>query len=237
MRRYRHRSLLESFEDALRGVALALRTERNLRTQFVTAVLVTAGGLLLGLSTLEMAVLVLIIGMVITAELINTAIEFMVDLIEPTEHPFAAMVKEIAAGAVLFASLVAVIIGFFLFGPRLAPLQLRWRDLLLSNPFFLIASSVLVVAFTVITIKALRGKVVLQGGMPSFHAAVSFALATLVFFLSVQPYIVFLAYALALLVLQSRVEAKIHSLLEVVIGAVLGSAIVTLLVGIARCLG
>ncbi len=237
MRRYRHRSLLESFEDALRGVALALRTERNLRIHFVTAVLVTAGGLLLGLSTLEMAVLVLIIGMVITAELINTAIEFMVDLIQPREHPFAAMVKEIAAGAVLFASLVAVIIGFFLFGPRLAPLQLRWRDLLLSNPFFLIASSVLVVAFTVITIKALRGKVVLQGGMPSFHAAVSFALATLVFFLSVQPYIVFLAYALALLVLQSRVEAKIHSLLEVVIGAVLGSAIVTLLVGIARCLG
>lgn len=233
MKDSKHRSVLESFEDALRGIAEALRSERNMRIHFCAALIVVGIGLLLGLNAVEMAILTLVVALVITAELFNTAIERMVDIISPTYHALAAKSKEIAAGAVLFTSLAAVVIGFFLFAPRLAPLQIRWRGLLLSNPFFLTASSILVVAFVVIAIKAMGGKMALQGGMPSFHAAVSFALATLIFFFSTQSHVVFIAFVLALLVIQSRVEAGIHTILEVIIGSMLGTAIVTFLVGIA----
>lgn len=90
-----------------------------MRVHFTAALFAVFVGWQLGLSAAEYAVLALTIGMVLVAELMNTAIEAVVDLAAPEFHPLAKRAKDVAAGAVLVSSIIAVIIGLFLFGPRI----------------------------------------------------------------------------------------------------------------------
>jgi len=107
--------LVPSFHYAGAGLWWALKTQRNLRIHIGLGTLATLLGLLLGFSTLEFAVLVVTMTLVITLELVNTA----VDLASPDYHPLAKVAKDVAAGAVLASAIGAVLIGLLLFLPRL----------------------------------------------------------------------------------------------------------------------
>lgn len=111
-------SFFESLGYAVKGFVAAVKGERNLRFHLSAAGGVTFLGLWLGLKPLEWTALVLIFGVVIAGELINTAIETVVDLICPDYHPLAKKAKDIAAGAVLILALSALIIGFIIFLPH-----------------------------------------------------------------------------------------------------------------------
>lgn len=113
------RNLAESFSYACTGVAQALASERNLRIHAGIAVAVGALAAVLRLGAAEAAALTLAASGVIVAEMINTAIEHCVDMITPDYHPLAAKVKNIAAAAVLTASVGAVIVGIVVLGPHL----------------------------------------------------------------------------------------------------------------------
>lgn len=108
-----------SFGHALRGVAAALRSEVHLQFHAVASVAVLALGTYLGLNRLEWALVALAVGAVWTAELVNTAIEALTDLVSPGYHPLAGKAKDVAAGAVLLAALAALAVGVAVFGPRL----------------------------------------------------------------------------------------------------------------------
>lgn len=110
-------SLLGSFRNAFQGIRILCRRERNFRLHllFALAACLLAAGLQFALQ--KWMILLLTIGLVMTAEALNSAIESLVDLIEPERHPLAGKAKDIAAGAVLIAALVSVMIGLLLFVP------------------------------------------------------------------------------------------------------------------------
>lgn len=107
-------SLLRAFRCAAHGIVFALARERNLRIHFAAGAFVLYFSRFYAFSQTELALLILCIGLVITTELINTAIERTVDLCSPDIHPLAGMAKDIAAGAVLLCALVSVVVGVLL---------------------------------------------------------------------------------------------------------------------------
>jgi len=116
---------LRSFGHAFRGLKMLLQTQPNARIHAAATVLVVVAGVLLRLSPAEWALIVLAIAGVWTAEAMNTAIEFLVDLVSPDPHPLAGKAKDIAAGAVLIAAIGSAVIGGFVFGPHLLRLLAR----------------------------------------------------------------------------------------------------------------
>ena len=115
----RPHSLIDSFSDAFLGMSTAFKEERNMRIHFAFAAGVILMALWLGIERLELAVLMLVICAVISLELVNSAIERVVDLAEPNENPLAALAKQLAASAVLVVAVVAVVIGLIIFVPYL----------------------------------------------------------------------------------------------------------------------
>ncbi|PZD94042.1 diacylglycerol kinase family protein [Paenibacillus sambharensis] len=111
--------LLRSFGYAASGIVSAVRREPNMRIHLAAAGCVTLLGALLGIARLEWALLLLAMGMVVTAELMNTAVERAVDLNTLEPHPLAKAAKDTAAGAVLAAAVFAAVIGAVIFIPHL----------------------------------------------------------------------------------------------------------------------
>jgi diacylglycerol kinase len=108
----------ESFVDAGRGIRQLLR-EPNARVQVLAALAVTVLGLWLGIERRDWALLVLAMGLVLAAEAANTALEALADRVAPDRHPLVAKAKDVAAGAVLIASLAAAALGLLVLGPPL----------------------------------------------------------------------------------------------------------------------
>ncbi|MEC1179924.1 diacylglycerol kinase family protein [Metasolibacillus meyeri] len=111
------RKFFRSFIYAFQGIVAATK-EQNMRFHLASACIVTIAGLLTGLTTLEWLVIVLVIVLVIGAEMINSAIERVVDLATAEIHPLAKAAKDIAAGAVLVFAIGSVIIGVLIFFPK-----------------------------------------------------------------------------------------------------------------------
>ena len=107
------------FAEAVHGVRLMLRTQRNARVHGVATLAVGALGWWLRLAPAEWAALVVAVALVWVAEALNTAIELVVDLVSPERRQLAGWAKDVAAGAVLLAALGAVAIGLLIFGPGL----------------------------------------------------------------------------------------------------------------------
>ena len=118
MMRWR-RSLLKSFADARKGITYTVRTQRNARIHLAATVVVVALSLGFGITALEWTAILLAIGLVWTAELLNTSVESVVDLVSPDEHELARISKDVASGGVLIAAVVALAVGMIVFGPRL----------------------------------------------------------------------------------------------------------------------
>lgn len=110
---------LDSFRFALRGVRLLLRSETHARIHLLATILVVALGATFSLSSVEWGLIILVTGLVWTAEAFNTAIERVVDLASPERHELAEKAKDLAAGGVLLAAVTAVMVGLLLFGPRI----------------------------------------------------------------------------------------------------------------------
>ena len=113
---------IASFGHAFRGVWMALRSELHLQFHAVATVVVIGLGFYFELTATEWMMVALAVGTVWTAELVNTAIEALTDLVSPDYHPLAGKAKDVAAGAVLIAAIAAMIIGLLIFGPRVLAL-------------------------------------------------------------------------------------------------------------------
>ena len=109
----------ESFACALRGIAALLKSEVHARIHLAATVAVLVLGWWLDINAGEWMAVVLSIGLVWTAEALNTAIEYVADLAHPDEHPEVKKLKDLAAAAVLFASITALVVGLIVFGPHL----------------------------------------------------------------------------------------------------------------------
>lgn len=110
---------IRSFRFAITGLCYLVRTQPNFRVHLAAALAALAVGLALKISATDTAALLLTIGLVLVAEALNTAIEAVVDLASPELHPLARIAKDAAAGAVLIAAIIAVLVGLIVLGPRL----------------------------------------------------------------------------------------------------------------------
>jgi diacylglycerol kinase (ATP) len=222
-------SWLESLNCAIEGILWAAKSERHVRYHFFAALAIVFLALFLKISALEFFLLVLAAILVIFAELMNTAIEALVDLATDDYHELAKIAKDVSAGAVLVTSVGAIILGYLVLSGHVFPLFDSTPTLETAPLGTLPVGALLLVVILIILLKARHnpGRP-LHGGMPSGHAAVAFSIAVSTFMLADSFIIGLLVLLLALLVSQSRLLMKIHSPREVFLGALLGTAVTLL---------
>lgn len=171
------KNLIESFNHAVNGIISALKSERNLKIHFTAAVLVIIISLFFDFTRTELLLLIFAIAFVFMAELFNTAIERIVDLVMNDYHPLARLAKDIAAGAVLISAINAIIVGYLLFFDRLIPFTNLVLHKIRNSPTYLTFIAIVLVILLTIFAKAkfYRGRgSPFQGGTVSGHSANSF---------------------------------------------------------------
>jgi diacylglycerol kinase (ATP) len=222
--------LVNSFNYAFEGIIYVVRTQRNMRIHFLVALAVLPLGVVLGVSRIEMLALILAVAFVILMEMANTALEMTIDVATPAFDPRARAAKDIAAGMVLVSAVTALFVGYLVFAPRLQHPSQRAINTVRRSPVHLTVIAIVVVIMLVIAIKAYFGTgSPLRGGLPSGHAAVAFggwaAITLVTHAYENQVLVSTLAFVMATLVAQTRVEAGVHSTLEVIYGGVLGALV------------
>lgn len=230
----RQGSLRWSFTWAFEGIVYVLRTQRNMQVHVAAGLLVLILAVILGVSRFELLALVIVVSLVLVAEMFNTALEAAIDAVITSYHPLVKIAKDVAAGAVLIAALAAVATAYLILYGRLSE---PGRDLLKGvrqAPAHVVVIVVVVTVIAVVALKAFSASgTPLRGGFPSGHAAVAFAawmaITLIVLPLTHGALVSTLAFLVALLVAQSRVEAGFHSSAEVVAGAMLGAGVTILL--------
>ena len=224
----RQQRVANSFNYAYRGLVYAVRTQRNVRFHVVAAAAVLVMSLLVGVSKLELAILILAITAVFVAEIFNTALEFAIDLVTREYHPLAKLAKDVSAGAVLVTSVAALAVGYLVLADDLGPFSVETLERVRRWPGHLTLVALVLVAVAVLLGKALtRAPNSFLGGMPSGHAAVAFAGWVAASFAATEGrfagLISLITLLMALLVCQSRIEAGVHTPYQIVAGAFLGS--------------
>jgi diacylglycerol kinase (ATP) len=209
-----------------------------MRNHFASAAVVLLLALFLRIPPIEFALLALSILFVLFAELVNTAIEAVVDLVSPQYHPLAKVAKDTAAGAVLMAAIGAAIMGYLILARYVLPLYGKVLAMFGTPSDLGTVVSVLIVIICVIMVKSLTGRgTPLHGGVPSGHAAVAFSIATAVTLNTHDPLISVLTIALAVMVSHSRLLMRIHTMREVVFGSLIGTGITTIVLLLFKILG
>lgn len=228
-------NFIDSLKNAMDGLIYAITTQSNIKKQLVIAVLVMIISLFYDFKTTEFLCLVFAVMFVIFAEMVNTAIETLVDLYTELYHPKAKIAKDLGAGAVLLMSINSVIVAYFLF--------LRETDLsrftesvfhnMINSPVHLGFVGVMIAVIAVIAVIS-KSKLSKNESkfIPSIQSTVAFAILTVVGLNTNNIYMFALSLILALMVLENRVNSKEHKLAETIFGACMGSLIVLLVYGL-----
>lgn len=231
-----NKSIISTFNNAINGMISAVRSERNIKIHLLAAILVIATTLVLDFSRIELAILSVCIILVFMAEFFNTAMEEVVDLVtEGRYSKVAKNVKDISAGAVLVTAINAILVGYLLMYEKVKKLFLGGSFSLkrvFSSPSHLTFLAVCLVLILVVLLKGIFYKKKtshLQGGTVSGHSALAFVMATICAILASNFEVTLIVYFIAFLVAEARVEAKIHTIQEVIVGAILGIAVALLL--------
>lgn len=223
------RSIIWSFNYAIEGIVYALRTQRNMRIHLGLAFCAAVASLLLGVTRLQLVAVIFAISLVFITELLNTAIEAAVDIAVDRYDPVAKIAKDVAASAVLVAAINALVVAYLVLFEPVRALLSRGLETVRFASADLTVIALGVVLLAVLALKAVSKEGTwMQGGWPSGHAAVAFGAATIVGFMTGSAGALALGYFIAFLVVQSRVEAQIHTIPQVIVGTLVGIVVVTL---------
>lgn len=121
-KKYSISRFFKGFGYAFNGIKTACKTEQNFIFDIIYGIVTIILGFVLKLSVIEFAIVLLAIALVISLELINSAIEYTVDMAMPEIHPLAKSAKDISAGAVLVSAVIAFIIGIIIYVPKVISL-------------------------------------------------------------------------------------------------------------------
>lgn len=214
---------IESFNHAIAGFIHAIRTQRNMQIHLSAALFVLAFSLFFDLSRIELGLVIIAISLVIFAELINTAVEVIIDILTQDYSFKARIAKNISAAAVVIAAGNAIFIAYLVFFNKAQELSLSLIFNIRHEPLHLIFINLSLIFILVITLKSMFSSgTPLKGGIVSGHTALAAASVLTIWFLT-KSFIAFtLALLLAFLTAQSRLEAGTHSFKEIILGALLG---------------
>ena len=224
------KKLIDSFNYAIEGIIYSIRTQRNMRIHMIIAMLVLTACFFFDMTKMELLVITITITMVIVAEMINTAVECAIDATTNFYHPLAKIAKNVAAGAVLVTAINAVLVAYIIFYDKVLPFSIIILSKIKNSAPHMIFLLLVIVSIATVVIKAIYDEgTPLRGGMPSGHSSIAFAVATTITLLTTEPLIMILAFLLAFIVAQSRVDSNVHSILEVVLGGAFGCLLTLLL--------
>ena len=218
--RARDKRLVDSFNFAIEGLISSLKNEKHMKVHILAAIIIVILAIIINASKVEILIISLSVSFVLITELINTAVEAIVDLVSPERHPLAKLAKDVAAGAVLVAAINALCVGYLLFYDKLLDIFDG------TNKLHIIAGRKGNISILVIVLKTFfRKGTPLEGGMPSGHSAIAFAAFGILVFMTSDVRILVLGFFMAALVAQSRVKSGIHSIREVLLGGLLGFSV------------
>ncbi len=221
---------LKSTNFAIEGILQAAKTQRHVRYHFYSAAIVLLLSYIVGVTRVEFLIISLSVIAVLLAEMFNTAIETVVDIISPEKSEKARVAKDIAAGAVLLTAFGVAIIGYIVLFPYLKDcFTIGIRITKHSKEEITIIALVLVLILVVIT-KTYFGKgSPLSGGMPSGHAALAFSAWVAITYITENFVVSFLSLITAIIIAHSRIIIRAHSLWEVFIGGLMGALVTFIL--------
>ncbi len=226
---------VEAVNNAIEGLIYVLKTQRNMRIHFLFSVLLVLAAIYLNMTRTDFLIVLLTVTFVLVAEIVNTAVEYAVDLTVNTINPVARVIKDISASAVLVSAAAALIVFYIVFS--------RYLNIPFENAVFKIKQSpwhITFISFIIVLSLVIAGKVLLhkgtplRGGMPSGHAAMAFAIWTAILFSTTNHMVIILTFILAFFVARSRIIESIHNVWEVIAGALLGVLATTLVFQILK---
>lgn len=233
----KNNNFLDACQNALDGIIYAITTQGNIKKQLVIAVIVMIISLFFDLSKAEFLCLMFTVVLIIVAEMINTAIETVVDLYTDLYHPKAKIAKDVAAGAVVITAINAIIVAYFLFFEKISTIGLKLVDEVVNSPTHLAFVAILLAVIVIVTLKAAatrnNHKFIKKGFMPSGQTAVAFAGLTIIWLTTRNVVVFTISLVLALIVAINRYENSKRSKSEIIVGACVGVMIVVLLYGLA----
>lgn len=227
---------LKGFDYAYEGLVYAINHEKNMKFHILASILVLIASLFFNLSRVEMMFLVFSIAFVIALELLNTALEEVVDLASGGKFSKLAKAgKDVSAAATFVAALNAGFVGYLIFFDKF----LNFYDSVIlkiaRRPSHLALIAISLVIILTIFLKGVFYEghgTAFKGGFVSGHTSVAFCLATVGILMVKEPLVRLLLVVLALIVAESRYEADIHSAREIVRGAILGTSMAMAIFGI-----
>ncbi len=230
LKNVKNKTFYTALGHALDGVIRAFKTERNLRIDYIIGVVVLISSLFFDFTKTEFACLCLTIGFVIFAEMINSTVEYIVDLITDKYDDRAKAAKDIAAGGVLISSAVAVIVAYFLFVDKLANATTSVISSILSSKLHILFTIIFVIIILTVILKGIFGKGdKFAQTYPSARVALAFALTTYSYIITRNIFVGGITFLLSLIIAQIRVENTKIAPVYMLISAILGILVVLII--------
>jgi diacylglycerol kinase (ATP) len=216
--------LLQSFRFALEGLKYTLVTQRNMRIHFLAALGVLLLSLYLPLSKTEVLLLFIAIVLVLVAELFNTVVEAVVDMVTKEFHPLAKVAKDVAAGAVLLSAGLAVVVGVSIFYPYLDLLKFPYLEEGPVPPNIGMLAILVADFFLTLLLKGWLHRLGRPQWEPSMTTSLAFCIATSVALMIRHLLVSLLVYLLTALLVGTRLSIKTRRS-PIILGALLGTVV------------
>jgi diacylglycerol kinase (ATP) len=224
------RKWIRSTNHAIEGILHAAKTQRHMRYHFYAAILILIVSFTIGISWSEVVILITLSIIVLSVEMLNSALETITDILFREYDEKAKRIKDMAAGAVLITAIGAAVIGFVILFEPVKNFFYNGLNIAKHAKSDVAVVSLIVVLIMVVLTKSFFGKgQPLRGGMPSGHAAISFSMWVAVTMISESFIPSLLVFFMAIIIAQSRVSTGAHKPLEVIVGALLGITVTFML--------
>ena len=214
---------INSFNHAIAGLIHSFRTQLNMQIQFLAALIVLGFSLFFDLSRVELGLVIVAISFVIFAELLNTAVEVIIDIMAQEYTIKARIAKNISAAAVVIAAGNALFIAYLVFFNKFQDISAATILTIRHDPLHLTFINIIIIFIFVIALKSIFiSGTPLRGGIVSGHTALAASASLIILFLTGSLIAFSLSIVLLFLIAQSRLEAGTHSFKEIFFGAMLG---------------
>ena len=227
--KHKNKTFFSATKNALNGIIHAFKTEKNLRNDYIIGALVLFVSLFFDFTKTELICLVLTIGFVIFAEMINSTVEYIVNLVKTEYDLNAKAAKDIAAGGVLIASIISVIVAYLLFVDKIRQASTALLTAVLSSKMHMLVTILFVVTVLVVILKGVFSKDKEHNyvkAFPSARVAISFALSTYLFVITKNLLVGGVALVLSIMVSSIKRENDKTTMLQIILSALLGILLV-----------
>lgn len=227
--KHKNKTFFSATKNALNGIIHAFKTEKNLRLDYLIGALVFFVSLFFDFTKVELICLVITIGFVIFAEMINSTVEYIVNLVKTEYDLNAKAAKDIAAGGVLIASAISVIVAYLLFVDKIRQASTALLTAVLSSKAHMLVTILFITTILVVILKGSLSKDKDNNYVKSFPSArvtISFALSTYLFVITKNLLVGGVAFALSFMVSSIKRENDKTTMMQIVLSALLGILLV-----------